>query len=62
MTNRRALRISNGSVIYKRDLLRFGKKNKKLEKRKMLGEQWDKQQKQFNPVSYRQYKYGAKNV
>ena len=29
MTNRRALRISNGSVIYKRDLIRFGKKKKK---------------------------------
>tara|TARA_R100000655_G_scaffold44147_1_gene80763 strand:- start:48 stop:227 length:180 start_codon:yes stop_codon:yes gene_type:complete len=32
MTNRRALRISNGSVIYKRDLIRFGKKKKKKEK------------------------------
>ena len=29
MSNRRALRISNGSVIYKRDLIRFGKKKKK---------------------------------
>jgi len=50
MTNRRALRISNGSVLYKRDLIRFSKKSKKekeLEKMRL-----------FNPKLY----YGIRNV
>ena len=50
MSNRRALRISNGSVLYKRDLIRFGKKSKK--------ENELEQMRLFNPKSY----YGIRNA
>ena len=53
MTNRRALRISNGSVLYKRDLIRFGKKRKKSREEKAA-----ERIRQFNPKLY----YGVKNT
>ena len=53
MTNRRALRISNGSVLYKRDLIRFGKKKKKSREEKL-----EERIRQFNPKLY----YGVKNT
>ena len=52
--NRKALRIDNGSVIFERKLLRFGKKNKN--KYRML----QMQQKQINPMEYNKSQYGAK--
>ena len=55
--SRKALRIDNGSVIYERKLLRFGKKNKL----QMKSKQWEKSHKQFNPIKYREY-MGAKTV
>jgi len=53
MSNRKALRISNGSVLYKRDLLRFGKKKKKSREEKL-----EERMRQFNPKLY----YGVKNT
>ena len=55
MTNRRALRISNGSVLYKRDLIRFGKKKKKT-RQDLLEERG----RQFNPLKYYRDAYGDK--
>ena len=55
MTNRRALRISNGSVLYKRDLIRFGKKKKKT-RQELLEERG----RQFNPLKYYRDAYGDK--
>jgi hypothetical protein len=52
--NRKALRIDNGSVIFERKLLRFGKKNKN--KYRML----QMQQKQINPMEYNKSQYRAK--
>ena len=55
MTNRRALRISNGSVLYKRDLIRFGKKKKKTRQ-----ELLEDRGRQFNPLKYYRDAYGDK--
>ena len=55
MSNRRALRISNGSVLYKRDLIRFGKKKKKT-RQELLEERG----RQFNPLKYYRDAYGDK--
>ena len=55
MTNRRALRISNGSVIYKRDLIHFGKKKKKTKQ-----ELFEQRERQFNPLKYYRDAYGDK--
>ena len=55
MSNRKALRISNGSVLYKRDLIRFGKKKKKKKTRQEL---FEERARQFNPKLY----YGVKNT
>ena len=55
MTNRRALRISNGSVLYKRDLIRFGKKKKKTRQ-----ELFEERGRQFNPLKYYRDAYGDK--
>jgi len=55
MTNRRALRISNGSVIYKKDLIRFGKKKKKTRQ-----ELFEERGRQFNPLKYYRDAYGDK--
>ena len=55
MTNRRALRISNGSVLYKRNLLRLGKKKEKTRQ-----ELFEIRGKQFNPLKYYRDAYGAK--
>tara|TARA_B100000459_G_scaffold132786_1_gene87737 strand:- start:305 stop:484 length:180 start_codon:yes stop_codon:yes gene_type:complete len=57
MSNRRALRISNGSVLYKRDLIRFGKKKKKKKTRQELLEERGRQ---FNPLKYYRDAYGDK--
>jgi len=57
MSNRRALRISNGSVLYKKDLIRFGKKKKKKKTRQELFEQ---RARQFNPLKYYRDAYGDK--
>ena len=54
---RDSLKITNGSVIFTKPLLRFGKKNK----RQMKSKQWEKQHKQFNPKEYNEY-MGAKSV
>ena len=53
MSNRKALRISNGSVLYKIDLLHFGKKKKKSREEKL-----EERIRQFNPKLY----YGVKNT
>jgi len=55
MTNRRALRISNGSVLYKRDLIRFGKKKKKTRQ-----ELLEKRRRQFDQLKYYRDAYGDK--
>tara|TARA_B100000927_G_scaffold260624_1_gene230322 strand:+ start:452 stop:625 length:174 start_codon:yes stop_codon:yes gene_type:complete len=55
MSNRRALRISNGSVLYKRDLIRFGKKKKKTRQ-----ELFEERGRQFNPLKYYRDAYGDK--
>ena len=55
--NRKALRITNGSVIFTKPLLRFGKKNK----RQTQSKNWEKLHKQFNPKEYKEY-MGAKSV
>lgn len=55
MSNRRALRISNSSVLYKRDLIRFGKKKKKT-RQELLEERG----RQFNPLKYYRDAYGDK--
>ena len=55
MSNRRALRISNGSVLYKRDLIRFGKKKKKTRQ-----ELLEKRRRQFDQLKYYRDAYGDK--
>ena len=55
MSNRRALRISNGSVLYKRELIRFGKKKKKSRQ-----ELFEERGRQFNPLKYYRDAYGDK--
>ena len=55
MSNRKALRISNGSVLYKRDLIRFGKKKKKTRQ-----ELFEERGRQFNPLKYYRDAYGDK--
>ena len=49
MSNRKALRISNGSVIYYRDLIRFGKKKKKKKSRE---EKMEESIRRLNPKLY----------
>jgi hypothetical protein len=51
---RNSLKITNGSVIFTKPLLRFGKKNKN-KYRKL-----QQQQKQINPMEYNKQAYGAK--
>ena len=55
MSNRKALRISNGSVLYKRELIRFGKKKKKSRQ-----ELFEERGRQFNPLKYYRDAYGDK--
>ena len=54
---RDSLKITNGSVIFTKPLLRFGKKNK----RQTQSKNWEKLHKQFNPIKYKEY-MGAKTV
>jgi hypothetical protein len=51
---RNSLKITNGSVIFTKPLLRFGKKNKN-KYRKL-----QQQQQQINPMEYNKQAYGAK--
>tara|TARA_B100001093_G_C26351983_1_gene810642 strand:+ start:184 stop:345 length:162 start_codon:yes stop_codon:yes gene_type:complete len=53
MTNRKALRITNGSVLYYRDLKKFGKKRKKTKQEKL-----EEKIREFNPNLY----YGVRNT
>tara|TARA_R100000734_G_C3258398_1_gene57815 strand:- start:180 stop:341 length:162 start_codon:yes stop_codon:yes gene_type:complete len=53
MNNRKALKITNGSVIYYRELKKFGKKKKKT-RQELLEEKI----RRFNPKLY----YGVRNT